>query len=91
MTLRTIKARNGFEFKFPFEPPWEDLRAEGATPNGGRFYIFDSCVIRDPEERAAIDRRVADIFVQSERRKFLAALEAEERAAKAAGESPPMA
>lgn len=89
--LRTIKARNGFEFKFPFEPPWEDLRAEGATPNGGRFYIFDSCVIRDPEERAAIDRRVADIFVQSERRKFLAELEAEERAAKAAGESPPMA
>ena len=49
-------------------------------------YIFDSCVIRDPEERAAIDRRVADVFVQAERRKFLAALEAEEQAAQAAGE-----
>lgn len=54
--MRTIKARNGFVFTFPFEPPWEDLRAEGSTPNGGKFYIFDSCVIRDPEERAAIDR-----------------------------------
>ena len=72
--MRTIKARNGFVFTFPFEPPWEDLRAEGNTPNGGKFYIFDSCVIRDPEERAAIDR------------KFLAALEAEEQAAQAAGE-----
>ena len=61
--MRTIKARNGFVFTFPFEPPWEDLRAEGSTPNGGKFYIFDSCVIRDPEERAAIDRRVADVFV----------------------------
>lgn len=65
--MRTIKARNGFVFTFPFEPPWEDLRAEGSTPNGGKFYIFDSCVIRDPEERAAIDRRVADVFVQAER------------------------
>lgn len=37
-------------------------------------------------ERAAIDRRVADVFVQAERRKFLAALEAEEQAAQAAGE-----
>ena len=80
--MRTIKARNGFVFTFPFEPPWEDLRAEGSTPNGGKFYIFDSCVIRDPEERAAIDRRVADVFVQAERRKFLAALEAEEQAAR---------
>ena len=60
--MRTIKARNGFEFKFPFEPPWEDLRAEGATPNGGRFYIFDSCVIRDPEERAAMGRRAGELF-----------------------------
>lgn len=37
--MRTIKARNGFVFTFPFEPPWEDLRAEGSTPNGGKFYI----------------------------------------------------
>ena len=84
--MRTIKARNGFVFTFPFEPPWEDLRAEGSTPNGGKFYIFDSCVIRDPGERAAIDGRVADVVVMAERGLLLAALEAVERAARAAGE-----
>ena len=49
-------------------------------------FVFTFPLIRDPEERAAIDRRVADVFVQAERRKFLAALEAEEQAAQAAGE-----
>lgn len=72
--------------RFRLNRPGRICGRRGSTPNGGKFYIFDSCVIRDPEERAAIDRRVADVFVQAERRKFLAALEAEEQAAQAAGE-----
>ena len=64
-----------FEIKFPFEPPWEDLRREGTARNGAKVYIFDSCVVRDPEERAAIDREVAAVLMRAERRRFLAALD----------------
>lgn len=84
MARSAISSNGKFEFKFPFEPPWEDLRMEGTTPGGIKFYVFDSCVERDPEKRAEIDRRIAKIFVDSERRKFLAKL-AEEEAAEAGG------
>ena len=31
-----------YEFKFPWEPPWEDLAMEVTTPNGVKCYIFDT-------------------------------------------------
>lgn len=60
-----------FEFKFPFEPPWDDLKMELTASNGAKVYIFDSCVERDPEKRAAIDRQVAEVLIRAERRKFM--------------------
>lgn len=69
-----------FEFKFPFEPPWEDLRMQGTAPNGVKWYIFDSCVVRDPEERAAIDRNLGEIMAQIEREQFIRDMDAAEAA-----------
>lgn len=73
--------RKDFKFKFPFEPPWEDLRMTVVTSNGVKCHIFDTCVVTDPEERAQIDRNIANIIINHERRKFLEKLEQEERAA----------
>lgn len=67
-----------YEFKFPFEPPWEDLRAEGTAENGARFYIFDTCVERDPVKRAAIDEEVGRVLARIERKRFLKGLQTEE-------------
>lgn len=64
----------GYEFKFPFEPPWEDLKMEISLPGGGKAYIFDTCVERDPVKRAAIDEEVGLVLARAERRKFLAAM-----------------
>ena len=64
---RTVISRNGaFLYRFPFEPPWEDLRAKGTASGGVTFCLFDSCVEREPEKRNEIDRRVADILARSE-------------------------
>lgn len=63
-----------YEFKFPFEPPWEDLKMQGVTDKGVRFYIFDSCVERDPVKRAAIDEEVGLVLARHERKKFLQSL-----------------
>lgn len=70
--------RAKFEFTFPFEPPWEDLRMQGTAPNGGKWFIFDSCVVKDPEEKAKIDRNVGEILARSQRRKFMEQLNAQE-------------
>ena len=64
-----------FEFKFPFEPPWEDLKAEGTTKSGAKFFVFDTCVERDPVKRAAIDEEVGLILARAERKKFLKRLQ----------------
>lgn len=64
-----------FEFKFPFEPPWEDLKAEGITESGVRFYIFDTCVERDPVKRAAIDEEVGLVLSRAERKRYLKELQ----------------
>lgn len=71
--------RKGFKFKFPFEPPWEDLRKTVVTSNGTKCYIFDTCVVTDPEERAQIDRNIANIIIEHDRRKFLEELDRRER------------
>ncbi len=66
---RTVISRNGaFLYRFPFEPPWEDLRAKGTASGGVTFCLFDSCVEREPEKRNEIDRRVADILARSEQK-----------------------
>lgn len=65
-----------YEFKFPFEPPWEDLKLQGTTSTGARYYVFDSCVEKDPEKRAEIDKRVGLILARAERQKFLQSLDA---------------
>jgi len=66
-----------YEFKYPFEPPWEDLRAQGVTETGARWYIFDSCVVTDPKELAAIDEQVGRILAMDQRKKALRALKQE--------------
>lgn len=63
------------KFKIPFEPPWDDLKREAVSENGTKCYIFDSCVVREPDERAAIDRGIVEIIVRSDRRRFLGRLE----------------
>lgn len=64
-----------YEFKFPFEPPWEDLRLTVDLPNGGKAYVFDTCVERDPVKRAAIDEQVGLVLARDARKKFLRELE----------------
>lgn len=64
-----------YEFKFPFEPPWEDLRLTVDLPNGGKAYVFDTCVERDPVKRAAIDEEVGLVLARDARKKFLRRLE----------------
>lgn len=71
--------RKDYKFTFPFEPPWEDLKMEVTTSTGAKAYIFDTCVRRDPEERAAIDREVAGVLMRHERRRFMEKLAREER------------
>lgn len=65
-----------YEFKFPFEPPWEDLKLQGVTATGARYYVFDSCVETDPEKRAEIDQRVGLVLARAERQRFLQSLNA---------------
>ena len=63
--------RKDYKFVYPFKPPWEDLRKTVVTSNGTKCYIFDTCVVTDPEERAQIDRNIADIIIRNDQRKFL--------------------
>lgn len=63
--------RKNFEFKFPFEPPKEDLRKVVVTASGARCYIYDTCVVTDPEERKKIERNIANIIIERDRREFL--------------------
>lgn len=70
--------RKDYKFTYPFEPPWEDLQMELTTSNGCKAYIFDTCVRRDPEEKAAVDREVAEVLVRIERRRFMEKLAREE-------------
>ena len=75
-----MSLNGAYKFTYPFKPPKEDLRMEGTTANGVKFYIYDTCVERDPEKRAEIDRQVAEIIVDAERRRFMAQEEAERQA-----------
>lgn len=60
-----------FEFKFPFAPPWEDLKVEIDLPGGGKAYVFDTCVERDPKKVAEIEREIGLVLARAQRRKFL--------------------
>lgn len=62
-----------FEFKFPFEPPWEDMKLEIDLPGGGKAYVFDTCVERDPVKRAAIDEEVARILYNARVKRMMEA------------------
>ena len=62
-----------FEFKYPFEPPWEDMKLEIDLRNGGKAYVFDTCVERDPMKRAAIDEEVARILHNARVRRMMEA------------------
>lgn len=67
----TVMPRKDYKFTFPFEPPMEDLKMVVETANGAKCYIFDTCVVTDPAERAEIDRKVAQIIIERDRREFL--------------------
>lgn len=60
-------------FKYPWEPPWEDLAMEVTTANGCKCYIFDTYCKEPPtpEEKKARDERIVAIYTESARMKFL--------------------
>lgn len=64
------------KFTFPFVPPWEDLRQTTELPGGGKAYVFDTCVERDPEKVKEIEKEIGLILAQAERRKLLRSMEA---------------
>lgn len=64
------------KFTFPFVPPWEDLRQTTDLPGGGKAYVFDTCVERDPAKVAQIEEEIGLILAQAERRKLIRAMEA---------------
>lgn len=70
--------RKDYKFTFPFVPPTEDLRKVVVTASGARCYIYDTCVVTDPVERAEIDRKVASIIIERDRRAFLKGQEEQE-------------
>ena len=57
-----------FEFKFPFEPPWDDCVLSGETQNGAGFYVFNSLYKDQTQEekeliRKGISRAATKIYV----------------------------
>lgn len=69
-----------YEFKFPFEPPMEDLKMVVKTEHG-TCYIFDTfCKNVTPEERAKIDDRIRQIYYEDDLKRELAASKASESA-----------
>ncbi len=68
----------GFEFTFPFEPPWEDCVASGQTASGAKFFIFNTMFKDQTEEEKQrihedVDRVVTRIFVNKHIRELEAA------------------
>lgn len=59
-----------YKFTFPFVPPKEDLKLVKHIPGKGTCYIYDTCVVRDPVERARIDAQVSEILTQAELRRM---------------------
>lgn len=51
-----------YEFKFPFEPPMEDLKMVVKTEHA-TCYIFDTfCKNTTPEEKKRIDDEIREIY-----------------------------
>lgn len=55
-----------YKFTFPFVPPKEDLKLVKHIPGKGTCYVYDTCVVRDPVERARIDAQVSEILTRAE-------------------------
>jgi len=65
-----------YEFKFPFEPPLEDLKMTVTTASGAKVFIYDTCCKNfTPEDKARIDKKIIQIYTESALKK--AALETE--------------
>jgi outer membrane lipoprotein-sorting protein len=71
MEVMDMAPRKDYQFKFPFEPPLEDLRKTVVTSNGTVCYIYDTFVEKDPEEIRKIEQRVADIVIRHEQKVWL--------------------
>ena len=55
-----------YEFKFPFEPPWEDLKMEGTSQSGAKYYIFDTCCKNFTKaDKERTDREICRIYAQA--------------------------
>ena len=68
-----------YEFKFPFEPPLEDLKMTVTTASGAKVFIYDTCCKNfTPEDKARIDKKIIQIYTESALKK--AALEEQNRA-----------
>lgn len=51
-----------YEFKFPFEPPWEDLKLELEFASGAKCYVFDTlCKNVTQEQKDAAMEHIGDI------------------------------
>lgn len=56
----------------PSPPPPEDLVAEGVASNGVRWAIYDTyCKNFGPKEKEEADKRIWEIIIRSEQKKWL--------------------
>lgn len=74
-----------YEFKYPFEPPWEDLRMKITTADGIDAYIFDTvCKDLSEEGKIRLDTELVriynDILVREEMRRRKQAAQAAQAA-----------
>ena len=68
-----------FEFTFPFEPPWEDLKMTVPFEDGPVCYVFDTCC-KDfgPEQKKEADQRIMKIWNNHVRKKMIEEIMREE-------------
>ena len=61
-----------YEFKYPFEPPEEDLAMEGVANNGVKWKIYDTfCKDFGLEKKAKADKEIMGIMIRARQRKFI--------------------
>lgn len=65
-----------YEFKYPFEPPWNDLRLTVTSSAGAMCYLFDSCVCKG-KEREELDRLNGELLARFARERALRTLAGE--------------
>lgn len=63
-----------YEWNFPFEPPWTDLKLEMTAQNGARVYLFDTfsrAMTKGEKEQA--DRHILELYREAAEEQLLQA------------------